>query len=87
MPEHLRLSVVHDWELDNMEVKYVADRATYEFDLRRAISQVRFLERLRGEDGSGGGGGGGGAGGRGSHSSASQLNLSRVRHKKSPYTP
>jgi len=29
----------------------------------------------------------GGGGGRGLHSSTSQLNLSRVGHKKTPYTP
>jgi E3 ubiquitin-protein ligase SHPRH len=77
VPVHLRASVVHDWELDDMEEGYVADRAAYEADLRRATSQVKFLERLRNEDGgdaaaaAGGGGGGaasgdgGGTGGRG----------------------
>lgn len=43
----------------------MADRGAYEADLRRATSQVKFLERLRNEDraevGGGGGGGGGGS--------------------------
>ena len=50
VPEHLRASVVHEWELDDMDEGYAADRAAYEADLRRAASQVRFLERLRSED-------------------------------------
>jgi E3 ubiquitin-protein ligase SHPRH len=50
VPEHLRASVVHEWELGEMETQYVTDRAVYEADLRRAASQVRFLERLRRED-------------------------------------
>ena len=47
VPEHLRASVVHAWELEALETQYAADRAAYEADLRRAASQVRFLERLR----------------------------------------
>ena len=50
VPEHLRASVVHEWELEALETQYVTDRAAYEADLRRAASQVRFLERLRRED-------------------------------------
>ena len=50
VPEHLRASVVHAWELEALETQYSADRAAYEVDLRRAASQVRFLERLREED-------------------------------------
>ena len=50
VPVHLRASVVHDWELDHMEDGYVADRATYESDLRSATSKLKFLERLRDED-------------------------------------
>ena len=50
VPEHLRASVVHEWELDDMEEAYVADRAAYEDDLRKAKSQVRFLERLKDDE-------------------------------------
>ena len=50
VPERLRASVVHAWELPEMEAQYAADRAAHEADLRRAASQVRFLERLRRED-------------------------------------
>ena len=50
IPEHLRASVVHEWELDDMEQGYVADRAVYVDDLRKAKSQVRFLERLKDDD-------------------------------------
>ena len=55
VPEHLRASVVHDWELDDLARGYELDRATYEADLRKAASQVRFLERLRSEDQTNGG--------------------------------
>ena len=53
IPEHLRASVVHEWELDDMEQGYVADRAVYMDDLRKAKSQVRFLERLKDDDDAG----------------------------------
>ena len=33
-----------------MEEAYVADRAAYEDDLRKAKSQVRFLERLKDDE-------------------------------------
>ena len=62
IPEHLRASVVHEWELDDMDEGYAADRAAYEADLRRAASQVRFLERLRSEDAAASDGGGAGPG-------------------------
>jgi E3 ubiquitin-protein ligase SHPRH len=50
VPEHLRDSVVHEWELDGKDTTYAMDRVTYEADLRRASAQTRFLERLRHED-------------------------------------
>ena len=50
VPEHLRASVVHDWELDELATQYSNDRVVYKSDLRKASSQVRFLERLKSED-------------------------------------
>jgi len=67
--------------------------------LSRQVDECKSLGE--GDAGGGAGAGGGGAGvqrlrqhaleqddpGRGLHSSTSQLNLSHVRHKKTPYTP